>query len=252
MADNKPRKDPDVFSDSKLKLYAKPLADGARSPSLRVKMIENNPCIEVDLGIKTEGKNGRDGYPIKIESPMEPKTFRMLMNLIIRTAAYPNVCAMEMENWGHPFIWDRDAGKNVRSKDRLIVSRFSIAKREDGMVVLGVTAKGKKDVEFEFLPNEFHPLMQNGQPLEVKMSSPMAATAWAEIWKDLFNQHFTSNWVEPEFQKKRRLENIQRANGGGSGGGNNYSNQQQRPQQQQSAPSANIGSGFDDGEDIPF
>lgn len=260
--DRKPRKDPTAIDDGKLKLYAKPLKDDgvARSPSLRVKMIENNPCIHVDLGIKTEGKGGRDGYPISIETPMEPRSFMLLMNLIEDVASYKGVCSFVMENWGHPFIWDRDAGKNVRSKERLVVSKFCISKREDGMVTFGVTAKGKQDVEFEFTPNEFHVIIPNGGIADVSLSSKLAAKAWATVWKEVFPQHFERNWAEPEFQKRRRLENMQRANGGGGGGGNNYNRQnnnggggqqqQQRPAQTQQPVSQ--ASGFDDDDDIPF
>jgi len=261
--DRKPRKDPTAIDDGKLKLFAKPLKDdgSARAPSLRVKMIENNPCIHVDLGIKTEGRNGKEGYPISIETPMEPRSFNMLMCIIMDVAAAKGACSLEMENWGHPFLWNKDQGKNVRSPERMIISRFCISKRDDGMVTFGVAAKGKQDVTFEFTPNEFHALTQNGQAVGVSISSKLAAQAWAGVWKDLYVTHFERNWVEPEFMKKRRLENMQRANGGGSGynsapaGGG----QQQRPQQQnnyQQQPTAPAGGGgvpdFDVGEDIPF
>lgn len=257
--DRKPRKDPTAIDDGKLKLYAEPLKqDGtARSPSLRVKMIENNPCIHVDLGIKTEGRNGKEGYPISIETPMEPRSFYTLMSLIDEVAAYKGECAFEMDNWGHPFMWDRDQGKNVRSKERLIISRFQIAKRADGLVTFGVTAKGKNDVTFEFKPNEFHPVMQNGQAVPVQISSRLAAQSWARVWKDVYLQHFERKWEEPAFLKQRRLENMQRASGGSGGSQGNYNNQQQRPQQNSysapaSAPSAPAGGDDFGGEDIPF
>jgi hypothetical protein len=265
MADqNKPRKDPTAVDDTKLRLYGPAIRPDGRQTMLRMKKSENNPVLEADLGIKTEGRNGKEGYPIKIETPMAPRPFKTLMNLIKNVAKSKVPCEFEMDNWGHPFMWDKDAGKNVRSKDRMIISRFQISKREDGVVTFGVTAKGKEDVTFEFKDDEFHPITQNGQPVDVKISSALSAIAWAEALSEVYFTHYTVNWQEPEFQKRRRLENMQNAQGRGQGGGGNYQNrnnggggnnyQNNQQQQQRPAPSAPAAAmddnGFDD--DIPF
>lgn len=256
-APEKARRDPGCMDDSKLRLYGTPIQEGAYPPSLRIKLIENNPCIEVDLGMKTE-----KGYPMKIEGPMDPREFNTLLILLEKVAAYPNAISFEVENWGHPFIWDREQGKSIRSKDRVIISKTQVQKREDGVVTIALAAKKMQLVEFVFEPGDFHPITQNGQPAPLKITSPVAAAGWAKALSDIYNTNFAVNWKEPEFQKKKRLErmaNAQQRQGGGGGGqqynrqgggggGQQYNNnqQQQRPQQAP-APAADS---FDD--DIPF
>lgn len=240
-----------VMDDKKLHLYAKPLQEGAYSPRLRVLFKENNPCIEVNCGTKTE-KN----YAITIEAPMAPLPFRTLMMLIEKVAASKQPCAFEMDNWGYPFIWDRAQGKNVRSKERLIISRTSVMKREDGVVAIALAAKNKPTVQFEFQSDEFHPILQNGQTLDVGITSSMAAAAWASQMKDIVTSCYVDNWAEPEYEKKRRLERMQNNQ---NGQGNRYQNQSSnnRGSQQNSngqnsqQPSASYQDNDDD-DDIPF
>lgn len=254
----KPRRELYVLDDSKLKLYGPTLREGAYPSRLELKMNENNPCFEMNYGYKSEPKNGRDGYAVKVEIPMSPRPFRSLMNLIIRVAQYKAACAFEMDNWGHPFIWDREQGKNVRSKDRLLIARFSVGKREDGTVYLGVASKGKDTVELEFKGDDFHPITQNGQPVSVSIDSPIAAQAWAECLLDAYFKVYVDKWKEPEFEKRKRLERMERAQGNRNGGGqsarpNNYQNNQggqaQRPPQQQNNMNTDDVA-FDD--DLPF
>lgn len=254
----KPPRDPMSLDDPKLRLYGKPLQEGAYAPSLRVKLIENNPCLEVDCGFKSD-----KGYPQKIEGPMDPQAFNTLMTLIEKVAAYPNEISFEMENWGYPFIWDNEQKKSIRSKERLVISKTQVAKRADGAVVIALAAKRMPVVEFLFEPGEFHPITQNGQPAPVKLTSPMAAAGWAQALRDIYNTNFAINWVEPAYAKQKRLERMQNAqnrqNGGGGGsnnynrnnggGGNNY-NQQQAPRQQAPAADFDAGDSFDG--DIPF
>lgn len=248
MAEQKPRREPTVIDDNKLRLWGAKLRQDGRSSMLRVKMIENNPGIEVDLGFKTEPKNGKEGYPIKIETPMAPVPFRQLMNLVVRVAQNKGACEFEKDNWGHPFLWDAEQRKNVRSKERMIISRFQIAKREDGVVTLGVTAKGRDDVIFEFKEDEFHMTMQGGQPASVSITSPQAAIAWAETMIDVYFAFFADKWKEPEYQKAKRLERAQKF-----GDKPSYGNQQQsRPQQQAAAPAAAPSDADMFDEDIPF
>lgn len=260
-ANRKPPRDPMCLDDPKLRLYGKPLQEGAYPPSLRVKLIENNPCIEVDCGYKSD-----KGYPQKIEGPMDPKEFNTLLVLIGRVAAYPNEISFEVENWGYPFIWDNEQKKSIRSKERLVISKTQVAKRADGAVTIALAAKRMPVVEFLFEPGEFHPITQNGQPADVKLTSPMAASGWAEGMRIIYNTNFALKWEEPAYSKQKRLErmanaqNRQNGGGGGGNGGNNFNRnsgggfQQQQPQApRQQAPAADFGGGaesFD--EDIPF
>jgi hypothetical protein len=143
----------------------------------------------------------------------------------------------------------------------MIISRFQVAKREDGTVTFGATAKGKPDLIHEFAQDEFHPIMQNGQPASVSFTSGHSAQAMAEAWREVYYERFTNKWEEPEYQKKRRLENMARANGGGggyqqrpqgNGGGNNSGNNNQQQQSRPAPAPMGNDSGFEDGDDIPF
>lgn len=258
-APEKKRRDPMCLDDSKLRLYGTKVREDAYAPSLRLKLIENNPAFEVDLGYKSD-----KGYPLKIEAPMSPRVLSDVLILLEKVAAYPNAISFEVENWGHPFIWDRDQGKSIRSKERMCVSKTQVAKRDDGVVVIAIAAKKMDLVEFVFQPDDFHPITQNGQVIPMKISSPVAAAGWATMLREVYFTNFAINWTEPEFQKKKRLERMQNAqNGGGQrqqgGGGGNYgggqrqqsggNNYQQAPQQQQ-APAPAPGDSFDD--DLPF
>lgn len=252
--DRKPRREPTALDDWKLRLFAKPITTDGRQPSLRIKMIENNPCIDVDTGTKTEGKNGREGYPISIETPMEPITFQTLLEMIKRVALFKGQIAFELENWGKPWIWNKEAGKNLKSQEAMVISRFSIGKRDDGMVFLGVAARNKPSIEFEFKPNEWHVIQQAGQAVSVEISSSLAATGWANAMTEIFALHFVTNWAEPEYLKQRRLENAQK-----HGGGNNTyqaapraeSNTPAQVNQQVSKPTSTYDDVNLDG-DIPF
>lgn len=252
---DKARRDPMSLDDSKLRLYGNPIQEGAFPPSLRLKLIENNPCIEVDLGMKTE-----KGYPMKIEGPMDPKNYALLMLLLKKVATYPKAISFEMENWGYPFIWDREQGKSIRSKDRKIISKTQVQKREDGIVTIALAAAKMQVIEFEFGAGEYHPVTQLGQPAPTQLISANSAESWAQMMHDIYFENFAVNWKEPEFQKKKRLErmaNAQQRAGGGGGGGYNGGQQrqgggyqqpaQQAPRPQAAAPSSDS---FDD--DIPF
>lgn len=255
MNQEKKRRDPICIDDGKLRLYAPALQEGARQRMCRTKLIENNPALEIDYGIKSEPRNGKEGYPVKLEIPMAPVPFQTLLELIKRVAAFKGQCGFEMENWGHPFIWSKEQGKNIRSPERLLIARISVFKRDDGMVVLGFAAKNKPNAEFEFKPDEFHPICQNGQAAPVDISSSLAATAWAEALSQVYFGNYVKSWEEPEYQKRRRLENMQRAQqrqgGGGSYQGGNNNSQYQQSQPQPSAPAGNMGNDDFD-SDLPF
>ena len=261
MADNgKTAWVPSVIDDRVLKLTGNaPLQEGAFPPDLQIKWIAktNAFSVKVNLGMKTD-KN----YPIVIETAIGLMAFLELCELLDLVAKASGPISFEMDNWGKPFIWDKSQGKSIRSPDVLNVSRFQVAKREDGMVVLSVAAKGKKDVEFEFKGNEWHRVGRNGQS-DIGIASRVAVTAWSKFWFNFASDKFKEDWAEPEYEKQRRIERMQNATGGngqrqsyGGGGGGQQrqnsapqQNHQQHSQQQASAPSGPSDS-FDD--DIPF
>lgn len=264
----KPPKDPDVFSENKLKLWGPVLRTDARSSVVSIDKDENNnPVLTMDTGYRTEAKNGKEGRPVNVKTPMAPRPFRQLMNLIMKVARSKQPVSFEIDNWGYPWFYNRDAGKNERSKEKQVISRFQVEKREDGVVTFGVTAKGVDGVVFEFKEDDWHITTQNGQPIDIRISSPEAAIAWAEQWLEVYSNDFRERWKEPDYAKAKRLERErERAAkfGNNNGGGNyrpqgqsqsqgNYNNGQQQ-QQQRPAPAQTTPLDSDDSfdEDLPF
>lgn len=257
MSEQKAQKPLDVLNDNKLVLWGTKRDDGT-TPFIRVKRIENNPAIELNTGKKTQ-----KGAPIKLETPMNPRVFRAFMKLLIKIGSGKTVGSYELRNDGFPFEYNRDQGRSVRSQERKTISIFSIGRRENGEVFFAIAAPGKPTDEIVFREDDFHIFMQNNQPVDVHLSSGLAAAAWAETVMDAYFNLFSGDWSEPEWQRRKRLENASKyGNGGGgyNGGGqrqnNNYQQnnnggggyqQQQRQQPQQQQQSSD---GFDD--DIPF
>lgn len=220
MSDDKKRRDPHVFDDSKLRLYAPAIKEGAKQVSFQVKLVENNPTIVVDYGYATE-----KGNRVNHETPLNPTVFNQICLLLKRVAAAKGQAAYEMDNWGHPWLWDKEQGKNVRSKDMMNLSRLEIGKHENGDVYLKYSAVKKPPIEFAFSDDTYHKLLVNGQP-DSSASSVMAALAWADTMAEIYNTYFAINWVEPEWRKRFRMEQANK-HGNKSYGGGGYAKSNQ-------------------------
>jgi len=261
MSDQKQGWTPTVMDERKLKLHGEhALVEGGFKPEFAIKWIQktNAFSIKVNTGTKTE-----KGYPIVIETAIDCLSLMELMELIDTISKAPGAVSFEMDNWGQPFIYSKEQGKSIRSPDILNVSRFQIAKREDGSMVLSVAAKGKKELEFEFKGSDFHRIQKQGEANKA-MASRIAAQTWAGFWKKFAFEKYTKDWAETEYDKNKRIERMNKANNNGGGqrnynsnsGGGSNNNYQQRPQQQapqQSAPapaSQPFEDSFDD--DVPF
>lgn len=248
---------PDVFTDSKLKLYGKPLQEGGWATSIRVKMVGNNPAIEASTGLKD-----KKGRLIRIDTPMSPVTFDQLLSVIEIVASSKTAQSFELENWGHAFNWDASQQKSVRAEERSVLSRFSVERTEAGLIRLSVANKFNT-VTVDFVQDDWHKWMKDGEYVKDEQFSGMVAKSWARTIRKIYADTFVNTWTEPEFEKKRRLERIAKATGnqgGGSYGGNNsYSNNTgnrpsagpvaQAAPQHVAAPAAD-NLGFDD--DLPF
>lgn len=259
MSDAKQSWVPSVMDERKLKLYAEhALVEGGFKPEFAIKWIQktNAFSIKVNTGTKTE-----KGYPIAIETAIDCLSLMELMELIDTVSKAQGVVSFEMDNWGQPFIWSKEQGKSIRSPDILNVSRFQVAKREDGSVVLSVAAKGKKELEFEFKGSDFHRIQKNGEANK-SMASRIAATTWAGFWKKFAHEKYTADWAETEYDKNKRIERMNKNGGQQQRGGSSYNSnsggqQQRQPQQQQqhSAPApsqSQSNGGFEFEEEIPF
>lgn len=248
--------EPDVFTDSKIKLYGVPVQEGAWTPSLRVKMVGNNPSIEVSTGLKDK----RDRV-IRIDTPMNPVTLHQLLNMIDVVANSKAAVSFELENWGHEFNWDNDQRKSIRNPERSVISRFSIEKTDEGVVRFSVAGgRNRNVVPFNFGNDEWHKWMKDGNYMTDAQLSSVAAKSWTEVIRKVYLETYIKEWTEPAWEKERRLQrlaNVTGGQGGGQGGGGYQQQQQQRPNQGYQAPAPapapaaqNDPFGFDD--DIPM
>lgn len=238
----KKRRDPHVFDDNKLYLFTTPINPGDRAPRLRIKLYENNPIVDVDYGQKTD-----KGYQVSHDTPIDPIVLQQILTLIEMAAKSKGECAFELDNWGHPFMWDRELSKNVRSKEKMNISRIEIGKRDSGEVYLKYAAVKKPEVEFVFRDKEdYHRLQIAGNPMPISILSSVAATSWAKAMNAIYFSFYANQWEEPEWRKRFRLEMMQKNSGGGNrnSGGGNY----QKPQQTPAA--APMNNDYD--EDFPY
>lgn len=224
---NRPAWEPDVFSDDKLSLKGKPLQDGGWNTRLRLKKKENNPCLDISTGLKDK----RDRQ-IRNEVPMSPRVFEEFLYVLEAVASFKSAISFELENWGYVWRWDPQANKSNRSESPEIICKMSIHKNDDGIVGIDFSFRGGKTlVPFIFESDDFHKWMSQGNYMLPGEQSKIAALAWAKVMREVYVQNFVAEWAEPEWQKKARLERMQRATG--QGGGYNQNNQQRNNQNNQ-------------------
>lgn len=256
MSDQKQQTELSIMTDEKLHLKLPPLKDGNRPVTLKFKFKDNNVHMVVDYGEKTE-----KGYPISTESALSPVVFNGYLELLTLAIAAKQQVAWEVTNWGHPYIWNKDQGKSIRSEERMITSKVSIGRHENGEIFISVAAKGKQTVEFQFKADEYHPYSQSGGDLSTAMESTIAARTWLNLMRDVHNYTFISKWKEPEWKRKKRMEYLatlpqrggQRPGGGSGGGNNNYNRNNSGGGQQQSRPQPQQQMTMDDfDEHLPF
>lgn len=232
-APRKPPREYDITDDKKLMLWGPPIRPDGFPIRAKWSIDENGPVLEIDSGTKTE-----KGFTVDIKFPMTLTNAKVILQMIQKVASFKGGdLAFEFDLSGHPWMWNKDLGKNVKSKEKLLLGRLQLEKRSDGQVSLTAAARNKPEMRFDFNPNEYLTITQNGAPVPVSISSPEVAYAWASQWDQILTQTIERNWKEPDYQRKFRLEkaaeNANKHRGGGGGGGNSY---QQRPQQQQQRP----------------
>ena len=175
-APRKPPRDYDVTDDKALMLWGPPIRPDGFPIRGKFSFDENGPILTVDSGTKTD-----KGYKVDVEMPIMLANMLTVLNLIRRVASHQGGgLAFETDIYGHPWVYDRGQGKNVKSKEKLHVGRMLIEKRADGQVSLSVTARNKPEMRFDFKQNDYMAITQNGQPVSVDISSSEAALAWAE------------------------------------------------------------------------
>lgn len=202
-----------IFDEYKLAMSL-----GRGQADLRVGVLENCPFMTVRTRVDGDANHG------KIDANMDPKTWYALMALI-RAVAMSNgpVAPKSVDNYGHPFI------NGQRSREKKIMSRTTVQKKEDGVIYISITAGSKRPViEFPFLADEYHAFVgDQGQPMSPAEVSRYCAIGMVNIWEKMMAQVLVDHYAKPEWMVKR--EQQQQQDGGQQQ--NNYQ-QRQQPQQQ--------------------
>ena len=252
MSDDRKKPELNVFSDAKLRLYAEALSPGDRKPSLRIKLYENNPVINVDYGRKTD-----KGYAITHETPIDPIVLAQMTEVLRLIAKGSPGNEIEFDNWGHPFIWDNELKKNQRAKDKMNISRITLGKASNGEVFIKYAAVKKPEVTFTFRDNDqYHKILESGQEMNPTKLSPISAVAWAKTIDSVYNTYYSLKWEEPEYRKRFRMEMAKKGGQGGYNGGNQnrggYNNQQPSRTNESSGYDSSEGYNDDYDEELPY
>ncbi len=208
--------EPDIFSVFSNWLYAKPVNEGEKRPSLTLKALGNVPRISVKTNVKSDvgSHNGRIDFKTDLAS------FTVAMNHLERMAN-----GLETEGWNVDYEDDFVAGKKMEKKMKLAVCRLD-RDPETRELYISIRAYNRPEINFNFGPSKYHALRKtNGQDLSREEISNAYARAFACDVRDLMKQLLLK-----KFDKDAKnvaggggfTPNQGGGNFGGNGGGNSY------------------------------
>lgn len=224
------------LDDPDLMLYGPKVEGGDKLSTFRIMMKDSVPHMVVRTGISS------DKYPI--EAKFNDRQFYNALETIREVLMHNGPIRLMIQNSDHKYI------DGQRQKEPSPSSIFAVEKKEDGRVVMLLTAGTRRPaIEFDFTNNAngtgrvYHLFMDaDRNPMPIAIASRIATRAyinWAEkyvaAWKAV-------NAEERKWMKDRR-DNNGGMNGQHSGGGQHRPNnsgggyQQQTQQSSQTAPS---------------
>lgn len=233
------------LDNKKLNMSAKN-QDG-KYASLQWGLFANNPRITVYTNVESD----RDTNYGKISANMDTPAFYSFLGLLAEAIAFDTEngtreykVSIENKNFIFP------GGK--RSEKPVVQSELFIGKDKEGIVWMGVMAKDRPRIKFNFQLSDFHMLKHGtGEYYSAAEASKVAAEAYWNILSKMLAHMQVSHWVEPE-EKPREGGGggYSRGGGGGynrggNGGGGNYGGGR-------SSGGGGGDFGGDVGEDLPF
>ncbi|MGG4591759.1 hypothetical protein ACLPJK_26230 [Pseudomonas aeruginosa] len=232
MADNKKFH---LLQDSGLTLYAKKPEGALRHPTFRIKMVENNPHFIVNTGF-----DNNSGKPITIEANFSSRQFYNALETIREVLMSQTPLRLMIQNYDHRWV-DNGSGKRERTKDIHPHSLFAVEKKEDGSIVLSITAGTKLPfIEFDFKDNVngqgrvYHLFMDaDRNPMPTNVASRIATRAYISLAEKYVAAWQSTNAEEPKWMVERRQKYAGGMNGQNNAGSNGSYGQQRQP----SAPS---------------
>lgn len=206
MEDRKPLP-PSAFDEYKLRLIGPVVANAERPATLAVKVIKNQPRIDVYTNVPNDRDYGRIG------APMDGGTFFTFLVMLEEIIAGPADTQNQIQNL------------TGRPEEQRIISTTVFGKDKEGRVYISITAADRPKIKFVFRPTTYHILMdRDGNPLDEAKVSVLHSKGWVQLLYNLVPNVMDTNY------EKREYGNAPQQNSGGrnyndSGYGNkDYSN----------------------------
>jgi hypothetical protein len=194
-----------ALDNKKLQMSAKN-QDG-KYASLQWGLFSNNPRITVYTNVEAD----RDVNYGKISANMDTPAFFGFLNILAKAIAFvPGTdglteykTSIENKNFIFP------GGK--RSEKPVVQSELFVGKDKEGVVWMGVMAKDRPKIKFNFQLSDFHMLKHGtGEYYSAGEASVVAANAYYNLLTEMLGHMQVTEWVEPPPPEQR---------GGGGGGG---------------------------------
>lgn len=175
---------------------------GGSNASLQWQLVGSNPRITVWTNDPNDTTSGG-----KIEAAMGVSTFFSLLRLIEMAANSEGEFKEKIDNSN--FTWP--GGK--RSDTATVVSSTIIAKGEDGLVTICISAPRRPQIRFPFINEDFHNYVhKDGSPFTKAEASKLSALAFCDMLRPIYAALLVKEYVEPPPKDA--------PGGGGQGGGN--------------------------------
>jgi uncharacterized membrane protein YgcG len=190
-----------LLDHNKFHLRAPNAAGG--NASLQWQLVGSNPRITVWTNDQNDTTAGG-----KLEAAMGVATFFSLLRLIEMAANSEGEFKEKIDNSN--FTWP--GGK--RSETPSVVSSTIIAKGEDGLVTICISAPRRPQIRFPFINEDFHNFVhRDGSPFTKAEASKLSALAFCDMLRPIYAALLVKEYVEPPPKD-------QQGGGGGNRGGN--------------------------------
>lgn len=188
-----------------------------QNASLQWQLVGSNPRITVWTNDPNDTTAGG-----KIEAAMGVSTLFMLLRLIKMAAESEGEFKEKVDNSN--FTWP--GGK--RSETATVVSSTIIAKGEDGLVTICISAPRRPQIKFPFINEDFHNFVhRDGSPFTKAEASKLSALAFVDMLTPIYAALLVKEYVEPPPKdapggggnRQGQSGGGGRSYGGGGGGG---------------------------------
>jgi hypothetical protein len=184
---NRPPLPKTIFDEMKLRLSG-PLQEGAsRPPSLRVKVIRNNPRIDVFTNIPNDKDGGR------ISAPMEAATMFALLERLRQHVD------------GEPSQQTKIENKTGMPGQQVTLSTTVIGKDQEGRVFISIIAEDRPRIKFVFLPSAWHTFAhKDGSPYNEAELSCVYAKGWVRLMELLITNVMDNYFELSPYQQQQQ------------------------------------------------